>query len=277
MKPSLILPLVCSLLIAPLGTLGAQSTTICGPLQVTVSPNPAVYGQAVAVAGTNITASTINLPTRCLWTAVHKGPVTGPIVKVTDCAASVLPIAPGETVTQLWFQKDDAGLQVDPGTYTFEINAPTGVGPCSTSVVVPLCTAGTFTTFGAGCGTGKCFDFGVDLGPLVLVPETCPEIGTTFVVGLTHADCEAPAALILGASTTAWGAIPLPFDLGGGCLMHVSLTLMFGGATDNLGHAAFPMPIPDDPSLVGLSAYMQGGTFKNGILKVSNAVAVVVG
>jgi hypothetical protein len=81
-----------------------------------------------------------------------------------------------------------------------------------------------------------------------------------------------------GASDTAWGALPLPLDLGGGCLLHVSPHLVFLGATGHLPWAtSFALPLPNDPALQGAAAYLQAGTFKDGVLKLSNALAVTVG
>jgi hypothetical protein len=93
---------------------------------------------------------------------------------------------------------------------------------------------------------------------------------------LENTDCGAPATLIMGASKTAWGAMPLPLDLGAGCLLHVSVDAVFS-VPITFGKATFEVPIPNDPSLQGASAYFQGGTFKDGVLKLTRGLEVVVG
>lgn len=276
MRQRALLLVACWSLIAPIGLLHAQSTMSCGSLQVSVSPDPAPYGRQIVLTLTN-PGGTAYLPSSCAWFAVHQGSPTGPVVTGVGCSDTVTLLPPFASMSQAWNQEEDWGAQVAPGTYYFEVNHPIFTRPCFAPVQVASCPSGAFSSFGTGCGKGKCFTSGIDIGPLVLAPQTCPQIGTTFEVGLSHGDCVAPAALIMGASNTAWGALPLPLDLGSGCLLYVSPDVLFLGATSGYGKAVFPLAIPLDPALQGASAYLQGATLKDGVLKLSNAVAVVVG
>ena len=89
-----------------------------------------------------------------------------------------------------------------------------------------------------------------------------PVIGSTnFAVTLSKALGGTGSILALGASNQSWGPLTLPFPLGGGCDLNVSITLVLpnavGGTGAGNGTASQPLPIPNDPALAGGMFYMQ--------------------
>jgi hypothetical protein len=66
-----------------------------------------------------------------------------------------------------------------------------------------------------------------------------------------------PAVLAIGASATAWGGIPLPFDMtpigAPSCFLRNDILLTFGGITqaNSTGSVSISVPVPSDPSLAG--------------------------
>ncbi len=114
----------------------------------------------------------------------------------------------------------------------------------------------TYTPFGTGCpGSAGTPALASDQGSL-------PWVGDTFTARLTNLGIATVPFLFLGASNTFWGVVPLPFDLTligmSSCMLYTDPLLTFFLA-NNGGSATFSVPIPNDPSLVGLSLYNQGG------------------
>src|SRR6186713_1321487 len=120
MRQRSLLLVACWSLIAPIDLLHAQSTMSCGPLQVSVSPDPAPYGQRIVLTLTNPSGGgPVYLPSSCAWVAVHQGSPSGPVVTVVGCADTMTLIPPGASMSQAWDQEEDWGAQVAPGTYYF--------------------------------------------------------------------------------------------------------------------------------------------------------------
>ncbi len=103
-------------------------------------------------------------------------------------------------------------------------------------------------------------------GSAVGIPQiaaaTMPEINKQFDVTLSGGAPNAPAFLFFGASNTALGVLPLPFDLGligaSGCMVLTSSDVAtpavpIGAA----GAATFSTVIPPSGSLVGNTLYLQ--------------------
>jgi len=89
-----------------------------------------------------------------------------------------------------------------------------------------------------------------------------PVTGTAyFTVEVNEARQNAPAFLIIGTSNTAYGSATLPFGLGGigapGCTLYTSVDVALPILTDMIGGAGVPLPIPNNPWLVGLEFYTQ--------------------
>jgi len=82
-----------------------------------------------------------------------------------------------------------------------------------------------------------------------------PIIGGSYDVRLSSAAANVPAVLLLGVSSRAWNAIPLPFDLGTlgagpGCLLESSIDVVSPTATSSMGDASVRLAIPSVPALV---------------------------
>jgi hypothetical protein len=79
-------------------------------------------GQTVDVTLRNNSNQTIQLPSSCVYGAVYPGPdCIGPPVFAIGCLAVIVPIAPGQEVTQGWSLIDTGGNPVNPGNYSFSI------------------------------------------------------------------------------------------------------------------------------------------------------------
>jgi hypothetical protein len=104
--------------------------------------------------------------------------------------------------------------------------------------------------FGAPCGRG--------VTPGAFTDGGAPALGNpAFVVALSGGIPTAPAFLALGYSERSASGTPLPIPLPGGCPLLVAPHFVFPGTTDVRGAARQPLPIPNDPSLAGASAFAQ--------------------
>jgi arylsulfatase A-like enzyme len=93
-------------------------------------------------------------------------------------------------------------------------------------------------------------------GPPAVDVTGAPRLGETYRVALADAPARTPALLLLGVSTTHWGALRLPLDLtllgaGSGCVIPVSGEHVLATTTDGGGHASREIPVPRDVELVG--------------------------
>ncbi|MEZ5988023.1 MAG: hypothetical protein R3F30_02635 [Planctomycetota bacterium] len=88
-----------------------------------------------------------------------------------------------------------------------------------------------------------------------------PKINGKFSVDLTQALPSSAAGLIIGASNTKLGAIPLPLDLAvfgaPTCSLLVSFEALLGTPTDATGNASVSLPLPNDTKLLGINFYNQ--------------------
>jgi hypothetical protein len=173
---------------------------------------------------------------------------------------------------------------------TFGSSAATTVGPfqgTTTFVNTPRMWSGTLyygtnnVTGGAGYGF---FGQGCPgaLGHVGIANTTLPRLGTTLQTTLTNLQNDL-AVLVVGLSNTAWGAAPLPLDLGivgaPGCPLRVSVD---GSATvaGTAGTATWSFAIPNLPALNGFKVYSQAASLDStnafGFV-LSNAYGWVVG
>jgi hypothetical protein len=113
--------------------------------------------------------------------------------------------------------------------------------------------------FGTPCATAS--------GSLPRIGATgSPVIGTHYAVHLSQVEPGLDVFLAIGGSSTSWLGVPLPLDLGlvgmPGCDLLVALTKVFAAetteVTPGLGEATFTLRIPDQPALLGLTAFAQG-------------------
>ncbi|MFO1052464.1 MAG: serine hydrolase [Planctomycetota bacterium] len=113
--------------------------------------------------------------------------------------------------------------------------------------------AGTTSSFGRGCsGTA-----GVPAHTVTGTAET----GQIMNLRVGGVGSGTPVVAMLGFSNSAWlgSRLPRALDAFGapGCDLLVSPDLTFAGASGILGTASFAIPVPDDPSLIGLHLYSQ--------------------
>ena len=135
-------------LVAPaIGSHLALAQQACGlpGVTVTVTPECAAPGQMIQVTLTNNSNQVITLFSSCVYTNVHaSSDCTGAAVFSPICLAVLTPIPPGQSKTQPWDQKDDNGIQVPDGDYSFSISYMGG-GCCASVAIGPpvsiYCTA----------------------------------------------------------------------------------------------------------------------------------------
>jgi hypothetical protein len=143
---------------------------------------------------------------------------------------------------------------------------------------------GTTVPFGTGCpGAGNFVPEATTAGGLPLPGNS----SWTHVVD--RAASQRNATLLIGDSKTAWGAIPLPVDLGligaTNCSLLVSVlvtasTMTVGGGP-GAGRATIGMPIPPIPTLFGQPIYTQWIVLDplgpNGLLSNTNGLWSIIG
>jgi hypothetical protein len=96
---------------------------------------------------------------------------------------------------------------------------------------------------------------------LDLAGGALPWLGDTVTLELTSAPPTTAALLLVGTSRTAWGPVPLPFDLSAigmtGCMLHVSGSAIVGVAV-NGGRGAVPLAIPNEARSAARAARRPG-------------------
>ena len=111
---------------------------------------------------------------------------------------------------------------------------------------------GSWVAFGTGCKGSA--------GTPSLDWATLPSIGRSFKLRYAGLPAKSSQVLIFGASASKWGALKLPFGLGGfgatGCSLLVSYDLGISLSTGN-GAGSIALKIPNQGSLVGTSFYNQ--------------------
>jgi len=112
----------------------------------------------------------------------------------------------------------------------------------------------TFTSFGKGCAATTT--------PTALSATTLPRIGTTFTLSVSNLQPFYPGLLLFGFSNSTWNGVPLPLDLSflgmNGCNLLVSWDLQVAFyAGPSGGTWDLPLPLPNDPTLAGLTFYNQ--------------------
>lgn len=113
---------------------------------------------------------------------------------------------------------------------------------------------GHFELMGSGC-----------TGSNRLRPELgfvgVPTLGQNTVFLLERGLASSTAFLSLGASSTAWGPTPLPFDMGAigapGCMALCSLDIVLSTAIDVTGQANLSLPVPSLAALLGQPLFSQ--------------------
>ena len=88
-----------------------------------------------------------------------------------------------------------------------------------------------------------------------------PVTGSTYRVTLSDARPNSLATLLFGVSSSRWGAVALPFDMGllgfRGCNLWVSADLYLPNRTNSIGGATQIFPMVKNPAYWGLTFYNQ--------------------
>jgi hypothetical protein len=190
-----------------------------------------------------------------------------------------------DTVTGSWTtlnaasrapQSSGNGGLLNPWTDTAVLVAGAGSTPRQTQVwdnaQAQWSTPGNATFVGVGAGVGAMF-----VRPFVHFGKGCagpsgrePRVGASglskvgsqsFRVGLRDGFPSRPAFLMFGVSNTRGFGVPLPLDLAPfgapGCRLLTSSDVLIVATAGAQGDASVPVPIPNDPSLAGVSLYVQ--------------------
>jgi hypothetical protein len=116
-----------------------------------------------------------------------------------------------------------------------------------------------FTTSGQGCAGA------VGTPQLNTSNGELPWAGDTFTLNYGPLAAGALPTLVIGVSDTQWagGSLPFSFAFLGRpqCNLLASTEAAIPGGTQN-GFAVFPIPIPVDPSLYGVTLFAQGLAFE---------------
>jgi hypothetical protein len=126
--------------------------------------------------------------------------------------------------------------------------------------------------FGAGC-SGRLTSGG-----------GAPTLGNAAYTQDGSGPANAPGALTIGFSSTSYGGLPLPLDLGsifpglGGCMLYGSADVAVPMGTTPNGTFSVPLGIPANQALIGVTLYNQGIVLAGPAgLSTTNALAVSVG
>lgn len=137
---------------------------------------------------------------------------------------------------------------------------------------------GHYEVFGTGC-------IGSNRNRPELGFFNVPTIGQSMVLMLERARGSSSAVLVLAASNTIWGGVPLPFDMtligAPTCSILASLDLLVNTPTDVTGQANVPVTVPAVAAFVGQPFYNQWLVLDQGAnalqIVVSNGGSAVVG
>lgn len=144
-------------------------------------------------------------------------------------------------------------LASDPGRGTVHLVGGNFVGAGIQHWILSHQDGARFASFGAGCAGG------LGIPEVDLADGQMPWLGQTMVLSLSKLPRNV-AVMALGTSSTRWGAVALPLQLGAfgmpTCTLLVSVDAtspVAGGA----GRAVWSVPVPNAPWLVGVRLYAQ--------------------
>ncbi|MFQ5504837.1 MAG: hypothetical protein ACE5F1_08585, partial [Planctomycetota bacterium] len=111
-------------------------------------------------------------------------------------------------------------------------------------------------------GVVACFGLPGNPGAIPVLSNTGrPTVGGAYNVNLSRAVASSTALLLIGASKTKWGALPLPFDMTAlgapGCKLLAGGDLIVPVPTDRLGTATLQLKVPLNNVFCGVSIFNQ--------------------
>ena len=128
-------------------------------------------------------------------------------------------------------------------------------------------------------------EFGAGCGATLTTNNGLPQLGNlAFELQLASPAPNSLGVLALGVSRTAWGALPLPFDLGlalpplAGCQLECSPDVALTAITDASGNFTLSFPVLPGAAYDGFAFYAQGLLLAGpGGFSTTNPVGIVLG
>lgn len=125
--------------------------------------------------------------------------------------------------------------------------------------------------------------FGSGCGATLVASGGQPQIGNALYMQQVGAPAGSAFSLGVGLNRLNLGGLPLPFNLGtvfpglGGCMWESSSNVFLNGVIGSGGTGMVPLPIPNNPTLVGAVLYDQATLLIGGSLQTSNPHASAIG
>lgn len=111
----------------------------------------------------------------------------------------------------------------------------------------------TATTYGTACATSG--------ARLPTVAAGSALVGSNWNVTIAAGPASSAGVLILGASNTTYGGLPLPLALDAlgatGCTLHASLDATLPAVTNTSGNGTVTIPVPNQAPLTGATLFVQ--------------------
>lgn len=232
-------------------------------VSVGVGPNPAPVGSTVFASVTNNLGGSIVSFGQCSWRVRD---AAGAVVFEPLCVGSLL-VSPLGTIDYAWDQRDMSGQLVPPGDYTFDV--ATSFGSFSIDFVVGGIESNIFLQGTAAIGTAP-FGFNGGRDIAVSSPSNPGAIYGVFLSGT------------LGTGIDLCGqTFPILLDsLALASLNNGIINNAFGVLDSDGETVQAALPIPDEPSLVGLDLHLAAAIFDTSlacpIIDITPAVSATV-
>lgn len=235
-------------------TADAQPCGTAG-IDISVFPSAPVLGEPIQIIVTNLTANcTYVISDSCVYHKVFSGSCGGSaVLPFRQCAIGQVFIPPGQSIVDVWNQKNGNGQQVPPGTYFFDVTIGEVGGQkhgfCP-SVAIDSCPTPPLIYGTGSVGTGG-------FTPTWTV-NVLPKPGGPFSVTIDQAVGGAPSLFVLGA-----GSAQIPVDFGDFLIdpnlpvIYLPFSMSGASGVGGAGTVTFGFTVPNDTSLVGVTVYTQ--------------------
>ena len=227
-------------------------------------PNPAPVGATVFASVTNDSATLLADMGECPWQIRN---AAGAVVFTPSCSNFSLLVGPLGTVDYAWDQRDQSGQQVPPGTYRFDV--ATIVGNFSLEFRIGGVESNLFLQGTAAIGTAP-FGFNGGRDIAISSPSNPGAIYGVFLSG-----SPGPGLDVCGSSFPIQLDSLALFSLNSGLINNA-----FGVLDGNGETVQAALPIPDDPSLVGLDLHLAAAIFDTSlacpVIDITPAISATV-